>query len=162
MKLFLKLSFVVLLLSANQSYSQDNFNFKLKDVNGQEVNFADLIKTTDTPVVVSFWATWCIPCIAELDNINDEYKEWQAKTPFKFLAISIDDSRTAYKIKSFKKGKDWQFGVFNDVNGDLKRNFSVTDPPHTMIFKNGKIVYRHTGYLAGDEENLLAEIQKHK
>lgn len=162
MKLHLKFLFLFLFTSATQSFSQDNFNFKLKDTNGKEVDFAEITKIKDTPIVISFWATWCIPCVAELDNVNDDYKEWQTKTPFKFFAISIDDSRTAYKVKSFKKGKGWQFEVFVDVNGDLKRNFSVTDPPHTMIIKNGKIVYRHTGYLAGDEENLLAEIQKHK
>lgn len=142
------------------SHSQSNLaSTKIKNLNNKDIEFSNLVEGKDTLYVVAFWATWCIPCIAELDNISDEYGNWQKEVPFKLIAISIDDSRTAQRVKSFAKGKSWVFDVFSDVNGELKRALSVTDVPQTFIIQNNKIVYQHTGYLAGEEENLLKELK---
>jgi thiol-disulfide isomerase/thioredoxin len=161
--MYKKLIYVVIALTLTtvQSFSQDNLtSVKLKSISGKEVSFSDIAATSkDTLVVVSFWATWCIPCIAELDNINDEYKERQSAKPFKFIGIAIDDSRTAQRVKSFVKGKGWKFEVYQDINSELKRALNVTDVPHVLIIKNNKIVYRHTGYIAGEEDNLYKEIK---
>ena len=112
---------------------------KVKSLNGKEISFSNITNIKDTPVVVSFWATWCIPCVAELENINDEMSEWQSKTPFKFIGIATDDTRTSQRVKSFVKGKGWQFDVYTDANQELKRALSVTDVPHVLIIKNNKI-----------------------
>lgn len=143
------------------SQAQDNFpSVKIKSVTGKEIDFADLgVQSKDTMVVVSFWATWCIPCIAELDNINDELTTWQKAKPFKFIGVSIDDSRTATRVKPFIRGKGWQFDVLLDINSELKRAVNVTDVPHVIIIKNNQIVYRHTGYLVGQEEQLFEKIK---
>ena len=161
MKLKLYYTAILLLLTTFNSFAQENFaSIKLKNINGKEISFSQITNTSkDTLVVVAFWATWCIPCIAELDNINDEYQEIQNKKPFKFVGISIDDTRTATRVKSFVKGKGWQFDIFLDINSELKRALSVTDVPQVIIIKNNKIVYRHTGYIAGEEDNLFKKIQ---
>lgn len=140
--------------------AQENLpNVQIKSINGQNFDFAKLAAVKDTPIIVSFWATWCIPCITELESINDNYTEWQAIKPFKLIAVSTDDARTSKRVKPFVKGKGWQFEVFIDENNDLKRAVNVTDLPHVLIVKNGKIVYRHTGYVAGEEDNLLEKIK---
>ncbi len=152
---------IALLLTTNVVFAQESFApVKLKSVSGKTVNFADVAATSkDTIVVISFWATWCIPCIAELDNISDVYKEKQAIKPFKFIGVSIDDSRTSQRVKPFIAGKGWQFDVLLDINSELKRALNVTDVPHVIIIKNNKIVYRHTGYIAGEEDNLFEKIK---
>lgn len=149
------------LFVTTNSYAQESFApVKIKSIAGKEVSFSDIAASSkDTIVVVSFWATWCIPCIAELDNISDEYKERQKARPFKFIGIAIDDSRTAQRVKSFVKGKGWQFDVYQDINSELKRALNVPDVPHVLIIKNNKIVYRHTGYIAGEEDNLFDTIK---
>lgn len=151
----------ILLFSIASLNAQENFGgVQLKTMAGKEIDFSDIISNSkDTMVVVSFWATWCIPCIAELDNINDEYKEKQLVKPFKFIGIAIDDSRTAQRVKSFVKGKGWQFDVYQDINSELKRSLNITDVPNVLIIKNNKIVYRHTGYIAGEEDNLFEKIK---
>jgi thiol-disulfide isomerase/thioredoxin len=150
-----------LFLTSQSSFSQESLpSIKIKSISGKEINFSEIAKASkDTLLVVSFWATWCIPCVAELDNISDEIKEKQAIKPFKFIGIAIDDSRTAQRVKPFVKGKGWQFDVYTDVNSDLKRALNVTDVPHVLIIKNNKIVYRHTGYIAGEEDNLYEKIK---
>lgn len=141
--------------------SQDNFpSIKLKSVSGKTIDFAELAASSkDTMVVLSFWATWCVPCITELENINDVMDEKQQIRPFKFIGVSIDDSRTEKRVKPFIKGKGWKFEVLVDINSELKRALNITDVPHVMIIKDGKVAYRHTGYIAGEEENLFDTIK---
>ena len=44
----------------------------------------------DNFYILSFWATWCVPCINELDALNEVYDELSDKLNFKVLAISTD------------------------------------------------------------------------
>jgi thiol-disulfide isomerase/thioredoxin len=46
------------------------------DVNGDKVDVSELPKDGKI-IVLSFWATWCVPCKKELTNIMDEYENWQ-------------------------------------------------------------------------------------
>lgn len=153
---------ICFLFSTVVSFGQETFpSIQLKSVSGKTVEFDKLVKSSsDTILVISFWATWCIPCINELDNISDLYEEKQQIKPFKFMGVSIDDSRTSQRVNPFVKGKGWNFDVLMDINSDLKRALNITDVPQVIIFKNNKIVYRHTGYIVGEENNLFDEIQK--
>jgi peroxiredoxin len=151
--------FLFLCFLASQAQS-DFSSVKLKNMSGKTVDFSDLVnQSKDTMVVLSFWATWCVPCLTELDNINDVYEQKQALKPFKLIAISIDDTRTAKRVKPFIAGKGWRFDVLLDTNSDLKRELNITDVPHVVIMKNAKIVYQHTGYIAGEEDNLFEAIR---
>jgi cytochrome c biogenesis protein CcmG, thiol:disulfide interchange protein DsbE len=132
---------------------------KIRSLNGQQVNFKSLSSNNDTAIIVSLWATWCIPCINELENIHEQYAERQKQTPFKIVAISIDDSRTSARVKSFVKGKGWTFDIYLDENSDLKRALNINDVPHVLIIKNGKIVYQHNGYVPGNEEELFEKLK---
>ena len=143
-------------------FAQESYpSVQLKAVSGRQIDFKDLVlESNDTIMVLSFWATWCVPCISELDNINDVFEEKQAIKPFKYYGVAIDDSRTAQRVKPFVRGKGWKFDVFMDVNSELKRALNITDVPHVIIIKNGKIIYRHTGYIIGEEDNLFDIIKK--
>lgn len=155
-------TFAAFLLLHSSLLAQENGfpSIKLKSINGQMIDLADLgIQSKDTMVVLSFWATWCIPCINELEIINDVYEEKQAIKPFKFYGVSVDDSRTSQRVKPFIKGKGWKFNVLMDINSELKRYLNITDVPHVIILKDNKIVYRHTGYISGEEENLFEAIK---
>ncbi len=158
---------IIVLLTAlffvsNSTIAQNNLpSVKIKPVNkGKEVAFSTIAEDAkDTVLIVSFFATWCIPCVTELDNINDVYAEKQAAKPFKFIAVSIDDSRTANRVKPFVSGKGWKFDVYQDINSDLKRAFQINDVPHVIVIKNNKVVYQHTGYIAGGEDELFEKIK---
>lgn len=126
----------------------------LLDIKGKRVNTQQLNDSTNTPIVLAFWATWCLPCINELSNINDNYDDWQKKRPFKLYAVATDDSRTAKKIEPLVLGKGWQFDVLIDNNQNLKRALNIANIPTVLVIKSGKIIYKHNGYVRGDEKAL--------
>jgi thiol-disulfide isomerase/thioredoxin len=132
----------------------------LKSLEGKTVNTIDF-ENSGNPIVISFWATWCKPCAKELDAISELYDEWQNESGVKVIAISIDDSRNTAKVAPYANGKDWPFDIYIDANSDLKRALNVNAIPHTFLL-NGKkeIIWQHTSYFDGDEEELYNEILK--
>ena len=61
----------------------------------------------DNFYILSFWATWCVPCINELDALNEVYDELSDKLNFKVLAISTDDARTMRRVRPLVNGKSY-------------------------------------------------------
>lgn len=129
----------------------------LMNARGVVINTGDL-STDSTPVVICFWATWCKPCIQELQTYNGLIEEWKEQTGVQLYAVTIDDSRNAQKVPSFVKGRNWKFDVLLDVNGDFRRAMNVNNIPHTFLVQNGKIIWQHTSYAAGDEDDLFERI----
>jgi len=63
-------------------------------------------------------------------------------------------------VKTYANGQGWDFEVLLDPNQDLKRALNFQTIPYTILVdKNGNIVYRHTGYIEGDEYLLEEEIK---
>lgn len=135
-------------------------NTQLKTLDGNTTNLLDISKENDL-IVVSLWATWCLPCKNELDAISEVYSDWQDETNITLYAISVDDSRTSKRVKPLVNGKGWEFEILFDSNNELKRALGAATVPLTLIIKNGEIVYRHSGYAPGAEDNLYEEIKKH-
>ena len=136
-------------------------NISLKDIDGQTVQ-SSVIQNNGKPIIISFWATWCKPCNLELNTIKEVYDEWQAETGVKLVAISIDDARSAARVKPWVDGKDWPFEVYLDQNRDFARALNVgPNPPHTFVVNGeGEIVWQHTGYLPGAEEEVIEKVRE--
>lgn len=144
------LVFVILQLGVNAQVP----NIKLITLDGTSFQTQQLNEITGKPVMLSFWATWCIPCLNELTAISDNMNDWKKTANFEFYAISQDDSRTAKRVPALVNGKGWTFNVLLDKNQDLKRELNLMNIPYTIIIKDGKIIYRRSGYLAGNENDL--------
>ena len=132
----------------------------IKTMEGEAFNTRD-ITNDGKPIIITFWATWCKPCIKEHDAINEEYEDWVDETGVKMYAISIDNARSSRSVMPTVNGKSWEFDVLLDENGVFKRAMNVNVPPHTFILNGqGMIVWQHVGYLEGDETEYIEIVEK--
>lgn len=132
----------------------------VKTMDGTSVNIQDYAKQGQI-TIISFWATWCGPCIKELDNINEIYEDWQTKYGLELVAVTIDDARNTPKVQPFVNSRGWPYTILSDENKDLARAMNVNNPPQTVLIdQNGNIVYVHNGYTEGSELELEEEIKK--
>jgi len=130
----------------------------LQDLEGSIVNTSDW-ENNGNPIVISFWATWCKPCVTELSAIHEEYIDWQDETGVKVIAVSIDDTRNSMRVSPFVNGRNWEYEVYLDPNADFKRAMNVGNIPHTFLLNGkGEVVWQHSGYAPGDEEDLFDNI----
>jgi len=154
---------IVLLLSlilSFNAFSQDNLpKVDVKTIDGETISIQDATNK-DNIVIVSLWATWCVPCIKELDAKSDVYDEWQEETGVELIAVSVDDSRTVKRVKTLINGKGWDYQVLLDTNNDLKRALGASTVPLTLVIKDNKIVLRHSGYSPGSEDELYEKIKE--
>lgn len=132
----------------------------VKTLEGNQFNFKN-IDNNGSPIVISFWATWCKPCTKELNNIAEIYEDWQDETNVKLVAVSIDDRRSQSKVAPYVNSSGWEYEIYIDSNSDLKRAMGVSTVPHTFLLdKNKQIIWQHRGYVEGDEYELFDEILK--
>jgi len=141
------------------AYSQSLLpNIPVVNSKGISVPFKSIIDTNRV-TVISFWATWCVPCINELDALQEKIDEGKA-TSFKLIAISTDEARTVQKVRPMVKSKGWTFDIYLDESNEIKRAFNAINIPYVIVISKGKIIYQKTGYTPGDEEVLIEKINQ--
>ena len=118
---------------------EDNKYFKSKDLLGQK------------NLIVSFFATWCVPCAKEIPELTKLSK--QLGDDFQFLLVDVNEKKDKVKEHISKKGITLQ--VVLDKYGKTFEKFGGTTLPLLVVIdKKGNISYKHTGYVSGDEKEL--------
>jgi peroxiredoxin len=152
---------LVLICSLNTFSQKQIPEISIKDLNGKSIALNTI--TDGSPLVICFFATWCKPCLIELNAIAEEYEDWQDESDFKLVAISVDDSKSNAKLKSMVNGNDWPFEVYADSNSDLKRALNINSIPHAIIVNaKGEVVYEKTSYTVGAEYELYKKFNELK
>jgi peroxiredoxin len=133
-------------------------NFILENLDGDFVELNEEIG--EGPLLLSFWATWCKPCLEELIEFQKIYNDYKEKG-FKMLAISTDSERTVAKVKPYVKSRNYDFPVLFDTNSNVARIYYAHAIPYSVLIdKNGKILYSHMGYMRGDEVGMRDKVKK--
>lgn len=142
-----------------KSFSQSGLPvLPIKNISGNSVPFSSAIDT-NAVTVISFWSTWCVPCINELDALQESIDEGKMKS-FKLIAISTDEARTIQKVMPMVKSRGWTFDIYLDESNEIKRAFNATNIPFVIVIRKGKIVYQKTGFTPGDEDVLIGKVNQ--
>ncbi len=156
MKKLIFLSIVLFLFLFKISYSQNN-DFDLQDLDGNSVKLSQML--AKGPVMVQFWATWCVPCKEEMKGLNDLWMKYK-DSGFGYLALSIDDEKTLSKVKPFIQTKGYTFTVLFDTDKNVFKSYGGQDPPFSvLISKTGDVIKTYSGFLPGDDIKVEADIK---
>jgi len=143
--------FISALASAQQppSAQQSTPSLKLHDLQGAPHTLEDY---RGKPVLLNFWATWCVPCAAEMPLLSEMQKQYQGKIVF--IAASIDDGDMKPQVEAFiRKHQGEALTVMMGATLDSLDDFGVNQgmPGTVFIDAAGKIVDRITGALKRQE-----------
>jgi cytochrome c-type biogenesis protein len=114
-------------------------DFTLKDVDGNEVTMAQL---KGKPILISFWATWCVPCRQELPLIRDEYLAHKAEG---LSVVAIDyGNESAATVRSFWKAMNLQPAPILDPDGKASDAYGVAltstgIPVSVLVARDGTV-----------------------
>jgi cytochrome c biogenesis protein CcmG/thiol:disulfide interchange protein DsbE len=133
-------------------------DWSLEDVSGRRVSFAD--ELARGPVVVSFWATWCKPCLKEMPQLDALAATYAGRVTF--LAVNTDDSKSVAKVEPLVRARGWEnLTVLLDPGAVVQRQLQVDAMPYLVLYdRDGSVAFRHTGYVEGGEAELQLAIEK--
>ena len=127
----------------------------LETPDGEQQSLAEMGE--NKVIIVSFGATWCVPCKKEMNAVNDIYDSLQTHG-IEYVAVFIDNTKTMAKVGPYVKGKKFEFPVLLDPNQEVFETVNGTEVPYALIYdQNGELKFKHDGYFDGDEMHLLEE-----
>lgn len=133
-----------------------DYDFVLKDLKGNKVNFADY---KGKVVFLNLWATWCGPCRAEMPAIHKLYEKLKGE-PVEFVMLSIDNDKALPKVESYLAKNKFTFPVYMP-SGYLAEQLQVPSIPTTFIIsKEGKIVMKEVGTRNYDTKRMVEFLKK--
>ena len=121
--------------------------WELRTLDGRSLRLADL---AGRPVVLNVWATWCLPCVAELRS-------------FERLARSMDGSNVAFAMvapQSREAVAEWvsrrDYALPFYVEADrMPRAFGLEAVPTTWVLDAaGRVVLKHRGAVDWDRDDV--------
>jgi peroxiredoxin len=141
---FLSLS-ILFVSGCESSQSSVDVGKKAPEINGEDMNgvpFA-LSQFQGKVVLIDFWASWCGPCMAEMPNTKELFRQYDTR-PFAIIGISRD--RTREDLKNFldRQKPPWR-NVF-DAGGAISKEWNIAGfPTAVLVDHRGIIVGRWEG-----------------
>lgn len=133
---------------------------QLRTTEGETVQTGTLATANEQPVILTFFATWCKPCMRELHALSEKYDDLEAQG-IRVVAVSIDEATDEDKVITLANSKGWPFEVLLDPTGELRRGLGVQTVPHAFVLDTtGEVVLNHPGYQEGSETELIEAAEK--
>ena len=147
---------ILALVAVVTASAQQLPDVKVENAEGKVISVREL---TGKPLIICYWSITCKPCIQELMTILDQIEDWKAEADFEVVAVSVDDARLKATAKAKANVFKDSFICLFDANQDLKRAMNVSLTPQSFVVDGkGNIVYSHTGYTPGSEQELIEKV----
>lgn len=165
---FIRLFLITLLLSISFQVSSSRkfsglspvpqrpaaIEFKLQDLTG---DWHTISQYKNKTVIVTFWATWCIPCRIEMPSMQ---RAWEKFDKDSVMMLGINVGEDAEAISGFLEEVPVKFPILMDKNSLTMRQWYVIGLPTTYVVNpDGKVVYKAIGGREWDDEYFISAIR---
>jgi len=138
--------------AATQLRGAEAPDFVLKSLSGENLRLSEY---RGEVVMLSFWATWCGDCRAQLSELaimRDRYQD----AGVELLAVSLDqNARQASEVMAGAS-----YPVLHDAAGEVGRLYDVTKMPVMVLIDRGGVVREvYEGFRRGNEQQYLERVQ---
>lgn len=130
--------------------------FHLKSISGNKAITQDIFKKNSL-TLISFWASWCSPCIKEFPELEKFQKKYKA-LGFKVLGVNVDDSIQLAQ-KSLSQHAPQLVSIY-DKDQRLLDLLNISSMPYNILVNSkGEILRRLTGYSQKNQNFLHHYLQ---
>jgi peroxiredoxin len=131
-------------------------NFEFQTMDGKNVSIDEL---KGKVVYINFFATWCGPCMKELDEIKESQLDRFNDKDFYFVALGRGHSEKS--LEGFKEENGYDFNISSDREKRLFTRFSRKGIPlNVIIDREGKVIYKKTGYSSSSFKKMKKTIKR--
>ena len=124
-----------------------NFKFSFKDIDGKKVSLSEF---KGKVIILDFWATWCVPCKAEIPGFIELKKKYGAQG-LEIIGLSVDDSLNTAKKYATEMKMNYPVLLAEGKEDILKAYDPIPSIPVSIIIdRKGNIVARHLGIATMD------------
>jgi thiol-disulfide isomerase/thioredoxin len=152
-----RILFLILLCSIQlQAAHAPSFPATLMD--GSRTTLEEMLPK-DKVMLISFWATWCVPCLQELSMLSTQMQS--QKIPVKVITVNVDTSETKSQVRStverLKKDAGFAFDVVLDPTHAIFSKYQPTAalPFSVLVASDGSILESFSGY----QQTMMSRIQ---
>jgi thiol-disulfide isomerase/thioredoxin len=122
-------------------------------------DLVDLSQYRGKVVVVSFWASWCGPCLKELPAL-DLLQAHAGDKLLKVIAVNVEDSNDDYRLM-MRQMKDFSITMTRDRDGKIAAGYDIRAYPNLWIIGlDGKVAANHRGYGEDSLDRIIDDINR--
>lgn len=123
-------------------------DFTLEDINGQQLTLSSL---RGKYVLLDFWGSWCVNCIAAFPKTKAFYEQHRDK--LEILGVAFRDKKDAWIAASQKHELPWKLVLDTEGEGSVAEKYGIiAAPTYVLIDPEGKIVNWNLGELETIED----------
>lgn len=129
-------------------------DFVVTDTDGNAVTLSQFF---GKPIVLNFWATWCMPCVYELPDFEEVFREYGDRVVFMMINQTNGYSDTFQGVKDYAEICGFTFPLYFDTESSATEQYGANVLPLTVLIdRDGNIHMSYIGILGRDslEEHI--------
>jgi peroxiredoxin len=148
-------SLVIIVGLSATGFAKQAPQFQAELIDGKRSSLKQNLKP-GRALLVSFWATWCTPCLQELKEVSTRLRE-NPELPIDLLTINVDTAETSSDVAPTLRLHGFKFPVALDPKHEIfsKYQGSKSLPFTALVDSNGEILKTFSGY----DEKMFDEVR---
>jgi cytochrome c biogenesis protein CcmG/thiol:disulfide interchange protein DsbE len=115
----------------------------------------DLVSLRGKPVVINFWASWCVPCKGEAKLLEQAWNRYKGQG---VVFVGVDYTDVASDARTFMSHHGVTYPIVQDGSGRIGDKYGLTGVPETyFVDRNGRLVGTH---IVGTITNQVAAFDR--